>query len=99
MSADAGGTFLGLDSSEGDTCKEQALQTHFASGGVVPFRDSVRAAAFPAAAERNGGDVERKRNVGVGGTAFETRTIAEKAIHVAQSFEQRSVVRQFPRRA
>src|SRR5580700_5100617 len=42
---------LGLDPSEGDRCQEQALQTHFAAGGVVPLGGGVRAAAFSAAAE------------------------------------------------
>src|SRR5580658_9080649 len=42
---------LGLDSREGDSCKEQALQAQFAAGGVVPFGGGVRAAAFSAAAQ------------------------------------------------
>src|SRR5580704_11048512 len=86
---------LGLNSGEGDGCKEQALQAHFAAAGVVPLGGGVRAAAFSAAAERDGRDVERKRNVGVGGTAFYARTIAQESIHIAQSFQQRSVIRQF----
>ena len=58
----------------------------------------VRAAAFSSAAERNGGNAERERNVGVGGTAFEARAIAEKAVHAAESFEQRRIIWQAFRR-
>src|SRR5580658_645899 len=86
---------LGLNSGEGDGGEEQALQAKFAAGGVIPLGGGVRAAAFSAASERNGGDVERERNVRVSGTALQARAIAEEAIHVAQSFEQRGVFRQF----
>src|ERR1700685_3394896 len=42
---------LGLDSSEGDSCKEQTLQAHFAARGGVPLGGGVRAATFSAAAQ------------------------------------------------
>src|SRR6202050_5393308 len=42
---------LGLDPSESDRCEEQALQAHFAAGGIVPLGGGMRAAAFTAAAE------------------------------------------------
>jgi hypothetical protein len=42
---------LRLNSRERDGCEEQALQAHFAAGGVVPLGGGVRAPAFSAAAE------------------------------------------------
>ena len=87
---------LGLDSGERDGREEQPLQSQFAAGGVVPFGGGVRAAAFSAAAERDGGDVEREGNVRVGGTAFEARAIAEKAVHVADVSSSAALSGNFP---
>ena len=81
-----------MKTSESECDEKQAFQAQFASGRFVPFVRCVRAAAFAAATQRNCVDAERKRNVGIGGTAFESRTIAEEAVHVANGFEQRRII-------
>src|SRR5277367_1345672 len=65
---------LGLNSGERDGSEEQTLQSQFPAGCVVPFSGGVRAAALTAAAERYRGNIERERNVSVGGTALHART-------------------------
>src|SRR5271156_1975449 len=90
---------LRLDSGEGRRDQKQALESDIAVGRLVPFRERVRAAAFSSAADGYGGNPARKRNVGVGGAAFEARAISEKAIHVANGGEERRIVRKLSGRA
>src|SRR5277367_1621926 len=87
-----GRIILLLQTGEQNGGEEEALQSQFPAGGVVPFVESVRAAGFAAAADGNGGDAERERNVGVGGAAFKARTGAEKAIDATDRIEQRRIV-------
>ena len=52
---------------------------------------------FPPPPMAIGGNSLRERNVRVGGTAFEARSVAEKAVHVAHRFEQRRILGQLSR--
>src|ERR1700676_2968482 len=46
---------LWLDSGESECGEEQPFQTQFASGWIVPFGESMRAATLPPAPARAGG--------------------------------------------
>ena len=84
-----------LDAGERERYEQNSLQAEFAALRVVPFAERVRAAALTAAADRNCRNSLRERNIGVGGTAFEARAIAEKAIDVANRFEERRIFGKF----
>src|SRR4029077_15373825 len=90
---------LWLDSGEGKRDEEQALQAHFAAGGVVPLAERVRTATLPSSAERNCGNALRKRNVRVSRTSFQARAVAEEAVHVSDCLDERRIVRNFSRGA
>ena len=80
-----------LDSCGSKKCKKDALQPELAIGGLEPFAQGMSGVAAASGTGGDGRDALRKGNVGVGGRAFEARTDAEVAVHVANCREQGGV--------
>src|ERR1700741_1983070 len=89
---------LRLNSSEGQCDEQYALQSEFATRGVVPLSQRVRTASLSSAADCNRGNSLRERDVRVGGAPLEARAGAQKTIHIAHCFEQRRVLGELSRR-
>src|SRR3989449_10338456 len=60
---------------------------------VIPFRREMRVARLAARTQRNGGDAERDRHVGVGGRAGELGVAAQRAVGGDRGLDQRGGAR------
>ena len=71
--------------------EEEAAEGGFAAGGVEPLVEGVDAAAGAAGGESDGGEVEREREVGVGGADAEFGAEAEVAVDGGDGAEEGGV--------
>src|SRR6185312_10450370 len=82
----------GSPGEEGRGGEQNALQAEVATGGAIPLGGRMSAAAVASRADRDGGDAQGERDVGVRGGAVRAGADAEVGIDRADSGEHGGTV-------